>query len=1129
MTDSSPSIISTNTGSSRTRLPMEDPSTPFFLHPFDGPGLLLVQNKLTSDNYSTWARSMTSALNVKNKTGFINGSLPNPGSENAILQDAWSRNNDIVVSWLLNSVSSSIHSSIIYTNSAKEIWDDLKSRFQQSNGPRVFQLRRDLATISQDTQSVNDYFTKLKSLWDELHTYRPGMDPCTCKNAQKVHDHNQEEYVMIFLMGLNSSYESLREQILIMDPLPPISRVFSLATQAERQRMVGHKNNMDMNNSLAFATRNPTFQPRPYNQFKSQPNNPPIIAQPPSFNPSFKKPNKPTCAHCKLQGHTIDKCFKLHGYPPGFQPKSRQTPTQNSAINQVFDDQTTSQNNHQKQYINFSSPMDQQTNTSALNPMLQSFTNEQCQFLMNLFSSQLTNPTTSSTPISNDSAHISCVSGRVWLGVFAMANQSMRRYYAVGDYMVVKQIGAGSFSTGDSLKSEIFILKRINHPNIIRLHDMIEEPGKIYIILEYCKGGDLSMYLQQRQGRIPEATSKHFMQQLGILISSFLPMMIKVSLKLLILASQVPFSSARSLQPRDLAQTLCGSPLYMAPEIMQLQKYDAKADLWSVGAILFQLVIGKTPFTGSNQIQLLQNIIKSTELQFPPEAKDLSPHCIDLCKKLLRRNPAIKDYRTAESVVLYFQFYKKFHMCFLSTCTVERLTFEEFFNHPYLSQSQPDESFRSRQSQTVLDGFHLSRRNTEESSPEYCLPFSLDNDASGPDGDSSIGKRSTMRHVYGFSLDSKAAQKDNSNLANRTESSKYSSAPRNTEITRSGLGSSRLSEGHLKESFKSVDSRTKVTDSLESIVQDYVIVSGPPMDLSSSARASKTSHFASKTGSPPLDSGHMDSTSSAPLPIIGGATGRVGYTESLESRISAPGTSRGSMDIADTLENSSTDCMARIKSLQRCASAITELVTEKVEGGKQLEAFSVQLVILAIWKQALHIYHKYAASAIEGSPSQESTRLREISKVQHSPDDQESLDIANTQGPRDIGSQIERAFLNEVGNTEELVKVIEPGNMEMPDAMELIYQSALALGKRGAVDEYMGDIENAVVFYSKAVLLLLFLLVEAPSLILNPPFSLTNSDRYRIQNYIDVLNNRQSISRSQRMALFKTEDQTCSS
>ncbi|KAI3790877.1 hypothetical protein L2E82_04271 [Cichorium intybus] len=63
--------------------------------------------------------------------------------------------------------------------------------------------------------------------------------------------------------------------------------------------------------------------------------------------------------------------------------------------------------------------------------------------------------------------------------------------------------------------------------------------------------------------------------------------------------------------------------------------------------------------------------------------------------------------------------------------------------------------------------------------------------------------------------------------------------------------------------------------------------------------------------------------------------------------------------------------MARIKSLHDCASAIFELVNEKIEGGNRLEAFSIQLVILAIWKQALDICHTQAASAIKGSPSQE--------------------------------------------------------------------------------------------------------------------------------------------------------------
>ena len=65
------------------------------------------------------------------------------------------------------------------------------------------------------------------------------------------------------------------------------------------------------------------------------------------------------------------------------------------------------------------------------------------------------------------------------------------------------------------------------------------------------------------------------------------------------------------------------------------------------------------------------------------------------------------------------------------------------------------------------------------------------------------------------------------------------------------------------------------------------------------------------------------------------------------------------------------------------------------------------------------------------------------------------------------------------------------------------------------VEELMGDLEKAALLYSKAVRLLVFLLVEAPSLILNPPFSLTNSDRYRLRRYIDILNSRQDHLRSQ--------------
>ncbi|XP_073290239.1 serine/threonine-protein kinase ATG1c-like [Primulina huaijiensis] len=710
------------------------------------------------------------------------------------------------------------------------------------------------------------------------------------------------------------------------------------------------------------------------------------------------------------------------------------------------------------------------------------------------------------------------------------------RFYSVGDYQLGNQIGAGSFSTvwhahhrvhgtevaikeivtarlnsklQESLKSEIFILKRINHPNIIHLHDMIEESGKMYIILEYCKGGDLSMFIQRRHGRIPEATAKHFMQQLaeGLkVLREFNLIHRDLKPQNLLLSTNednsvlkiADFGFARSLQPRGLAETLCGSPLYMAPEIMQLQKYDAKADLWSVGAILFQLATGKTPFTGSNQIQLLQNIIKSTELRFPPEARNLNPHCIDLCRKLLRRNP------------------------------VERLTFEEFFNHPYLSRRETDQSIRNSQPLRVTAGFPLPEWNTEENTLEYCLPFSLDGDSSGPDQSPSFTRRSSVKPMHGFSLNLKADQREIANLRNRTDSlSKYTSVPQQTEILGSSPGSQRLSEGNLKESLDLglLDNHPKVMDSLESIDWDYVFVSDPPMDLSFSGRASKPTRLPFKTECPSPESGNVTSSTSAPVPINATEIGRAGYIRNLDNRMSTAGTSQGSMDVADTSEQPSTHCTTRIKSLKRCASAISELVNEKIGEGKKLEAFSIQLVILAIWKQALDVCHTHAASAIEGSPSKETTKIKDISKMRHCPDRQECLDMSNSDMPDDIRFQIEQAFLGEFRIAEELAEVVNPGIMEMPDAMELIYQSALALGKRGAVEEYMGNIENAVVIYSKAVDLLVCLLVEAPCLILNPPFSLTNTDRYRIRSYIDALNYRYSISMSQKLPLFKSENQ----
>ncbi|KAL3615464.1 hypothetical protein CASFOL_041125 [Castilleja foliolosa] len=104
-----------------------------------------------------------------------------------------------------------------------------------SNRPRVFQLRQALASLKQDQSTVDAYFAKLKLIWDELSNYRP---TCLCGAPSRLCGFNNEEHVMAFLMGLNESLAHIRDQILLMDPLPSMREVFSLVVQQEKQMSI---------------------------------------------------------------------------------------------------------------------------------------------------------------------------------------------------------------------------------------------------------------------------------------------------------------------------------------------------------------------------------------------------------------------------------------------------------------------------------------------------------------------------------------------------------------------------------------------------------------------------------------------------------------------------------------------------------------------------------------------------------------------------------------------------------------------------------------------------------------------------------------------------------------------------
>ena len=116
----------------------------------------------------------------------------------------------------------------------------MKNLFAQTNGPRVFNLQKQIKELRQGEMSITDFFTQLKVFWDQLQNLSP-FPTCTCGKYlcninKRLTDLQVKESVMKFLMGLNDFFSQVRTQVLLMDPIPSLSKVYSLLTQEETQR-----------------------------------------------------------------------------------------------------------------------------------------------------------------------------------------------------------------------------------------------------------------------------------------------------------------------------------------------------------------------------------------------------------------------------------------------------------------------------------------------------------------------------------------------------------------------------------------------------------------------------------------------------------------------------------------------------------------------------------------------------------------------------------------------------------------------------------------------------------------------------------------------------------------------------
>uniref|UniRef100_A0A8C1R683 non-specific serine/threonine protein kinase n=1 Tax=Cyprinus carpio TaxID=7962 RepID=A0A8C1R683_CYPCA len=219
--------------------------------------------------------------------------------------------------------------------------------------------------------------------------------------------------------------------------------------------------------------------------------------------------------------------------------------------------------------------------------------------------------------------------------------------------VAIKSINKKNLSKSQILLGkEIKILKELQHENIVALYDV-----QVMALLHlYSKGTlreeTLRVFLQQIAAAMRILNSK------GIIHRDLKPQNILLSYtgrkKSSINGIRIKiadFGFARYLQSNMMAATLCGSPMYMAPEVIMSQNYDARADLWSIGTVIYQCLVGKPPFQ-ANSPQDLRMFYEKNKTLVPNIPRETSPQLVDLLLGLLQRNQKDRmDFGQCISVV----------------------------------------------------------------------------------------------------------------------------------------------------------------------------------------------------------------------------------------------------------------------------------------------------------------------------------------------------------------------------------------------------------------------------------------------------------------------------------------------